>query len=204
MARLSITSDSTHASDKWPGFLDLLDSEPGKALDEFYRLASGTIARVPPRPVRGLAKQAFEDFFHDFVLACCKGRFRKLKQYRDRGRPFAGWLYVVAHNFALDWLARLDQPMENTNFAETAGVSGNGLAHLVQNVQQAISTLSEKCRLLLKLAAEEYTPKEMTLAMGWPEDQNAKASNDLRYCRRKLRQILADSGVDIEEELGSE
>jgi len=192
---------TTDNRDSWPEFLNLLESDPKGALDGFYRLACNSIGSVPPRPVRGLSKQDFEDFFHDFVGVCCEKRFRKLRKYANRGRPFAGWLYVVAHNYALDWIAKTGRPREVPGDYESEVNPDTGLSTLVDTVREAMRTLSEKCRLLLKLAAEEYTPKEMALAMGWSASDNAKASDDLRFCRRKLREVLTQSGVDVDAEL---
>jgi hypothetical protein len=45
-------------------------------------------------------------------------------------------------------------------------------------------------------AADGYKPRELTRLLGWPADWNKKASDDLRECRKRLRQSLAAAGID--------
>jgi hypothetical protein len=47
------------------------------------------------------------------------------------------------------------------------------------------------------MAADEFTPKEMVKVLRRPPRDNKKVSDDLRYCRRKLRKLLTEMGVDV-------
>jgi hypothetical protein len=49
------------------------------------------------------------------------------------------------------------------------------------------------------MAAEEWLPREMVVAMGWPKEKARKLSNDLGYCRKKLENLLFQEGLDIEK-----
>ena len=65
-------------------------------------------------------------------------------------------------------------------------------------MKKIISRLDEKCRLLLEMAADELSIKEMVRLLRLSPDQNKKVSDDLRYCRKKLKKLLGEGGIDIE------
>lgn len=196
----------------WPSFLDLLDSDPDRAFEEFYRLACEVLHSMPPRPMRDLSNEDRQDLTHDIVYHCVKHEFRVLRQYRDRGKPFTVWLYAIAHNRALDFIRSRGCKPDTVSIHEDP--DGKGLENVLSDrkesndsrielgdllnaVRKAISSLGDYCRVLLEMAADEFTPREMVQVLRLPADQNKKISDDLRYCREKLRKRLAAGGIDI-------
>jgi RNA polymerase sigma factor (sigma-70 family) len=196
----------------WPSFLNLLDADPDKAFDGFYRFTVAVLTTRPPRPMLSATKEEREDLIHDIVYHCVRDNFRVLRLYRPKGRPFTAWLYVVAHNKCLDWLR------VGSQIGKTVSIHGDGTGRGLENVladrvgnpenrleaseitpiiRNAMGQLGSHCRTLLELAADELTPKEMVLLLGLPVDQNKKISDDLRYCRKKLVRLLEKEGIDF-------
>ena len=205
-------------SDKtWPSFLSRLDSDPESAFEDFYRLAWRILEEVPPRPMRGLAEGDREDVFHETIYHCVRNNFRILRRYVDRGRPFAAWLYTIAHHKCIDFLRVGRVQSGSVSFDQDP--DGKGLEKILSNpaddpvkrvelaevlgiVKSALAELGDYCRLLLEMASDELTPREMVLVLRVPRDQNKKVSDDLRYCREKLKKRLAEIGLDISSFIG--
>jgi len=196
----------------WPTFLDVLDSDPDTAFVDFYRFAVRTLSTAPPRPMRNLSQDDRQDLIHDIIYHCAKDNFRVLRQYVDKGKPFAAWLYVMAHNLCVDHFRSKGRDPDVVSINRNSGGtslenilsnrgSSNGkkseLVELIAIVKKTIKRLDEYCRLLLEMAADEFTPKEMVAVLRLPPDQNKKVSDDLRYCREKLKRRLAEGGLDI-------
>jgi RNA polymerase sigma factor (sigma-70 family) len=196
----------------WPSFLDLFDSDPDRAFEEFYLLASEVLHVQPPRPMLGLSHEDRQDLAHDIIYHCVKDDFRVLRSYRDQGKPFTVWFYPIAHNKTLDFIRSRGRKPETTSIHED--VDGKGLENVLSNpkdntgsrieladllnaVRKAVASLSDYCRMLIEMAADEFTPKEMAQVLRLPADQNKKVSDDLRYCREKLRKRLSTGGIDI-------
>lgn len=195
----------------WPSFLDRLDTDPKAAQIDFYRFLEWTLNRVPPEPMRSLCKEQQEDVKQEVFLHCIQEDCRVLRQYVNRGKPFAAWLYTVARNVCVDHIRKKKPRKEEVSIHE--GSNGTGLENILANpadvlkrqviaryipiVKKMIERLDEHCRILLEMAADEFTPKEMALVLGLPASQNKKISDDLRYCREKLRKRLAEAGIDI-------
>jgi len=192
----------------WPPFLDLLNNDPDTAFADFYRFAVTTLTSTPPRPMRSLNQDDCQDLIHDIIYHCVKDNFRVLRQYAHRRKPFAAWLYAIAHNLCLDRLRskgyREEAASSNiTNLIEILPIRDEsvdkriGLKELIAIVRKTITQLSQYCRLLLEMAADEFTPKEIVKVLRLPADQNKKVSDDLRECRRKLKKRLGEAGIDI-------
>jgi DNA-directed RNA polymerase specialized sigma24 family protein len=196
----------------WPSFLDRLDNDPDGAFEEFYKLASESLGSVPPRPMSSLNVDDRQDLFHDIVYHCVKDNFRILRRYVNRGRPFIAWLYVVAHHRCMDYIrsrgfrpdtASIHADSEGKGLEQVlpdpSGTGGRSLEHaeILDAVRKGMRQMGEYCRLLLEMAADEFTPGEMTLVLRLPADQNKKVSDDLRYCRKRLKKWLAHVGIEI-------
>lgn len=196
-----------------PEFLDLMDSNPDRAFADFYRFAVTLLSRKPPRPLLSVKPEDRQDIIHDIVYHCVKDDFRVLRRYVPRGRSFAAWLYVVAHNRSLDLILAGGQAAMTVSMHEQE--DGTALEHVLSDpanshdktvefseivgfVTRAIGQIDEHCRLLLEMAADEFTPKEMVRVLGLAPGQNKKVSDDLRYCRNKLKRLLSRMGVDLE------
>jgi RNA polymerase sigma factor (sigma-70 family) len=196
----------------WPLFLDLLDENPQKAFSEFYSFARKLLTVKPPRTLQELSKPESEDMIQDIILHCVQDSFRVLRRYQDRGKPFAAWLYILAHNKCLDYLRGLKREVETTSGGFEPGSKDHAtlcsdpdidpevrtrLHSVIELVGTCVSKLGDYCELLLKCAADEYTPSEIVLVLGWPKDKNKKVSDDLRECRKRLRKMLEAQGVDL-------
>ena len=195
----------------WPQFLDLLDSDTQAALAGFYRFLTWTFSKVPPRPVRSLRTEDQEDVKQEIFVHCIEKDFRVLRQYVPSGRPFAAWLYTVAHNVSIDYIRKKEsnhkvvsihedsngKSLENTLVNPIDEVKRFMIARYIPAAKKMMERLDEYCRLLLEMAADEFTPKEMVLALGLPTNQNKEVSDKLRYCREKLKKLLGEAGIDI-------
>jgi len=195
-----------------PAFLQLLDSDPEQGFAEFYRLARALLTVSPPRVMWQVPADKREDQIHDIILHCCRDDFRVLRRYQDRGKAFAAWFMLVARNKILDHLRSKDSdsgvPLAEED-SENPGVvlrDGTPLAdaqteqrQIIELVREALQMMSDKCRILIEGAAEGYRPRELTKLLGWPADQNKKASDDLRECRKRLRRLLGEQGLDPEQ-----
>ena len=193
-----------------PDFLERLASDPEACFTGCYAFIRNLLRICPPSVLRNLTPDRRDDMAHDLVLHCCKDDFRVLRRYQDRGRPFAAWLQLVARNRFLDSVRReqkvhmvaLDgdpdaEPLQVPDPTATARVDGSvDRETLLTKVRQALDILSDKCRLLVQGAADGYKPRELVKLLGWPADWNKKASDDLRECRRRLRLLLVDQGMD--------
>jgi RNA polymerase sigma factor (sigma-70 family) len=198
---------------QWPPFLDLLDSNPQAAFAGFYKFAVEHLWNTPPRPMRQLNREDFQDILHDIVFHCVKDDFRVLRKYVAKGKPFASWLYAVAHNKSLDFLGSdksnadcvsIEKESDGKSLAEILpGLHDGGeerfeLRNLIATIRRLMASTDERCRMLLELAADEYKPSEMLTILQLRPDQNKKVSDDLRYCREKLKKRLREEGVDID------
>jgi RNA polymerase sigma factor (sigma-70 family) len=201
----------------WPPFLDSLESDPKNSLEEFYRFLSRALRKVPPRPMRKLLKDDQEDMIHKVYVHCTKDDAAVLRRYVPGDRPFGAWLYTVAHHLCVDHIRReaprksevsihnnpngggLEDSLANPVNEERRGIA----ARYAQIVREIIAQLGDHCRVLLEMAADEFTPKEMVLVLRLPASENKKVSDDLRYCREKLRKRLRDKGINIDSVLTS-
>lgn len=193
----------------WPSFLDLLSTSPERAFEQFYLFAQRMLTVCPPSVMWQVTPSNREDHIHDIVLHCCRDDFRVLRRYQNRGKPFAAWFMLVARNKILDQLrSKANAPKVSLaeEDAENPGVvlvDSAPLAdeqterrRIVELVTGTLQNLSDQCRILIQGAAEGYRPRELTRLLGWPADQNKKASDALRECRKTLRRLLANGGLD--------
>jgi RNA polymerase sigma factor (sigma-70 family) len=195
-----------------PEFLGLMDGDPDRAFAGFYTFAVALLSRKPPRPLLSIRPEDRQDIIHDIVYHCVKDDFRVLRRYVPKGRSFAAWLYVVAHNKSLDLISAKGQPAvtlsihqkeDGRALEQVLSDPGNThdrqaeLSEIVGIVVKAIGRLDEHCQLLLEMAADEFTPKEIVKVLGLAPEQNKKVSDDLRYCRNKLKRLLVEMGADL-------
>ncbi len=198
--------------ESYPDFLTRLDSDPDRAFRDFYEYTAKLLSAQPPFQVRALTDIEICDLVNEVVLHCVSDGFRVLRQYVDKGRPFGAWLYIMAQHKCIDRIRRnrLVTNAESKPDSESAKSANAGSAHselnpeeqyrfgaVVEVVRRCIATLGQQCQLLLKLAAEEYTPMEIALALGLDNNSNKKVSDAMRECRRQLRKSLDAQGLDL-------
>ena len=201
----------------WPDFLDELDTHPQRAAEAFYRFTFRLIQVAPPRVLNQLDQGDRDDLVQDVVVYCIRDDFRVLRTYKDVGKPFAAWLFFMIRNRVLDRLksrSRKDRTivrdrsesspegLERSDAEVPRGADSSDRASFTEVlgvVRRLMQSLDEHCRLLLRMAGDELTPREMTRLLGWPPERSKKVSDDLRYCRKKLFSLLAEKGIDPQE-----
>ena len=200
----SASAPTSHVTrDSFPWFLRDLDQNPQRAAAGFHEFAWKLLRCSPPPRFQGLAEVDREDIIADLVVRWLSDDFAVLRRYRDNGRPFAGFLATAANNRATDrWRRIQDQRKRDRNLDEPAedGVplaerlSDGEVGHderyedrlKLQQVEECLGNVSERCQVLLHGAADGMKPRELTVLLGWPPDWNKKAHDALRECRRSL------------------
>jgi RNA polymerase sigma factor (sigma-70 family) len=213
----------------WPDFLDLIDSNPNKANDSFARYLCKIFSIwIPPR-LRGFPKDRHLDFTQDCYIEFTKNNYRKLRLYQNRGKPFASWFLVACSNLAQDWAAKSrnieSDPMPqiagndeatdelwNVIITKAAGPkpdqeTGAIWKELLRIASSFMKELDRRQQLLLTLSAEGYEPREIVKLLGESPERNKAISDDIRYARSKLRQMLDDylkrGGMNLSDYFGS-
>lgn len=193
---------SAHDLDShWPAFLDLLDTDPHRALEGIHTFAWKLFEVHPPFILRKLDPTDRQDRIADLVLSCSQDRFRKLRSYRNVGKPFAAWLSTVLVRQAINWLRsrkpaeELTESLQSVEDDQSPGLSGR----VVDSLNRCMGQMTEKCRLYLVCTADGMKPRDIALLLGVPEVDNKRISDDLRHCRRRLRELLLAEGVDPDE-----
>jgi RNA polymerase sigma factor (sigma-70 family) len=164
----------------------------------------------PPAIMRSLGEAEREDLIQDVILHCTEDKLRALKSYRNTGRPFSVWLYFITRNRTLDFLRRegrmarfRDELTADHADISTDGNLGpeqsNSVKVVLVKVADGLRGLDQKCRILIGFAADEYAPREIALALGLTPDHAKKISDDLRHCRRKLRDYIESQGVNLSD-----
>ena len=201
---MPIVSSSTAVHDldtPWPGFLDYIDREPRKALEGLHVFAWKLFETRPPSILRGLDRSDRQDRIADLVYSCARDGFRKLRTYRNAGRPFSGWLTTVLVNQVLDGL-RSRRPSEE--LTESLGGPDEDPPVILSNwlqerLKRCFDRMSERCQLYLACLADGLRPREIAELLQLPPSDNKSISDDLRYCLRRLREMLLQEGVNPEE-----
>lgn len=200
----------------WPGFLDELDRNPDNVQIEFYKFTRAVLELNPPKYMRYLVSDEQEDVFSETFLFCIKDDFAILRTYINKGKPFAGWFYTILNNKVIDFLRAKSRKPEvnpvnpdhgNDDFLDFQPAPNPDPVKIIEfkrilaTTNEAIKQLSENCQLLLTLASDGLRPREIVKILRFNPDKNKKVSDDLRECRRKLRKLLADKGVNLKEYL---
>ncbi len=188
----------------WPYFLDLLDSSPAEAWEGFYAYAWRLVQLQPPRPLRSLPEEEREDLLADIIQDFQESNFRLLRTYENEGKPFSAWFWRTLWNRAVDRLKYLKRRRHEglDDGYQATGTLPDRLAEardMLDHVRSALTRLSPQCQLVLQAAAEGYTSRELQVLLQLPRDENKKLSDQLRYCRRRLVDELAQLGIEVTE-----
>jgi DNA-directed RNA polymerase specialized sigma24 family protein len=201
--------------ESWPLFLDYLDSDPFKAAEGFCTFAVKFFRGINPRFLLAFDSEEQKDVMQEICLHCIDHDFRILRQYQPGGRGFGSWFYVIAHNKAMDLLRRRGRYSKIVSQNVLNEKRGNGekidllpSPHTIlitkdrlRIVQSLITGMDRYCQLLIKMGSDELTPLEMTRVLRWQPHKARKISDDLRYCREKLRKMMNQQGVDAVKSL---
>jgi|SRR5712671_392744 len=185
----------------WPAFLDLLDLDPRRALEELHTFAWKLSEARPPAVLRSLDLADRQDRIADLVLSCFQDDFRRLRKYQNVGKPFAAWLSTVLMRQVVSWL-RSRRPVDELTDAVGAFEGDHPLGltgRVVDCLNRCLGRMTEKCQLYLTCAADGMKPREIVLLLGLPDGENKRVSDDLRHCMRRLREMLLAEGLDPEE-----
>lgn len=194
-------------NDSWPRFLDLLDTDPDRAWEEFHAFAWKLTRLRQPPAVLSLAVEEREDLLADIVQDFQENGFRLLRRYQDRGRPFAAWFWLVLKRRALDRLKTMKMRDHEAISEEFQGggpspTDETGSRSALEVVRALIRQLSPRCRVLLLATAEGYRPKDLLELGSLPYTDNKKLADHLKNCRRSLIKALARQGYAVDDLLG--
>lgn len=186
----------------WPEFLGLLDSSPTLALDGLYRFTWKLMAARPPRIYRSMSREDREDCVVDLVVGLADRDFRRLRTYRDHGRPFASWLCTTATRHAIRWLVGRRATVElPADLAADDPAPDPVLGSLRDEIAECMAKLSPKCRTYLICLADGMRPRDVVQFLRLDMEENRAVSDDTRYCKEKLRSLLASRGITPESVL---
>ena len=167
--------------------------------------------RVHPATImQSLAEAERADIVQEVILHCTEDKLKLLRSYRDTGRPFSVWLYFIARNKTIDLLRKKGREarflkenrnpgQSNQDPIEVGPEKNTCVREILDRVAKELEELDQKCRILLRFAADEYRPQEIALALGLTRSHAKKISDDLRHCRRKLRDSIERKGIDLSD-----
>lgn len=189
-----------------PWFADGGDSDPERRMAAFEAYARWFFRENPLWLTRHLTADEWADLQRSIILHCVTDNFRALKQFRSAGGNFDAWFCTVCMNQIRDHLKSRNRYREVIQLlpepaGESDAVSGHDpeetarLRRLTGEVNRGIAELDRYCRVLVRLAGEEFRPREMVRVLRWPPAKAKKVSDDLKYCKEKLRKWLAERGI---------
>jgi len=197
----------------WPAFLDAIERDMVRAKRDFAVFAYKLLQSYPPRILQGQTKEEREDWIQEIILHFTSDDCRVLREYRNTGHPFAAWFITVANHKAYDFCRKTgayrekttsldDKPdyLSHPDASDSADVRSE-LGEVIGKVLACIKQMSRKCQILLQAAAEEYNPREMLALLGDDAGSNKQAADDLRACRKRLKALLTEKGVELDRYL---
>jgi RNA polymerase sigma factor (sigma-70 family) len=198
------------AEDRSPPFLAMLDSDREAAWRQFHDFFRRSMVAGLPRRIHLFPRDRHEDLVQELLLALVDRNFARLRQYRDQGKPFVGWLYSVCNRLLIDWRNRKvpgdpagsdtdagDPDRLNVPAPPARAAVPDQLARAVRSAWDRLDTF---CKALLAAAVEDrLKPREIASLFRLPADDNKAISNKVRSCKDSLRRHLRDVGYGPEE-----
>ena len=193
----------------WPAFLDVLEKDLARAKHEFAVFAYKLLQSQPSRILQSQTTEEREDWIQEIILHFTNDDCRVLREYRNTGHPFAAWFITVVNHKAYDFYRKTGTYRDRTTSMDDkpAGIGHSDpsdpadirteLSEIIGKVSACIQKMSRKCQILLQAAAEEYNPREMLALLGEDAGTNKQAADDLRACRKRLKALLAEDGIDL-------
>jgi DNA-directed RNA polymerase specialized sigma24 family protein len=202
------------AEKRVPEFVKLIDSDPDKAFREFYKFLRKLVSVNLPKLYRLLSKEDQEEVLDNVAVKCWRDNWKVMRKCVKSGGSVAGYLRAMVQNAAFDrlfrdkWLEIVklyeDITKETADFLEAIpDLKSNpereeASARILGIVKDTILHMSENCQMLLLLASEEYEIRYMVQVLGLPKDRNKAISGALGECRKKLRKLLLQKGIEID------
>jgi len=186
----------------WPDFMGRLDSDPEWARGRFMEAGFRFLLASPPRSFRWFDDDRRPELASAALYALVEGDFKRLRQYRDRGRRFAGWLVMVAHNKAAEvWRQEDRAPIScETDVIDASRPAPAGVDVLdrmiVEKVRSVIMAMEHRCRRILSgrllwgLSNRELADLEPRHGV-----TNKMIGDWYRQCRLKLVAKLEKLGI---------
>lgn len=142
--------------------------------------------------------QLAEDLTGDVFTRALKG----MEKYQDQGKPFAAWLYRIAHARVVDHYRRIgrrpdESDIENIPVAVTPNMDENMMRkHAARTLRTAIAELTDEQQQVIILRFVEGHRIETVAEM---MDKNANAIKALQHrALRSLARFLERSGIEVE------
>ena len=148
------------------------------------------------------------DFAIQIITALVKDDCRRLRTYRDQGRPFLAWFRTVAARYAIDMIRGQDAITRPLVYASAGGDDNDIFDHIAspspveqdeqlgEIIREAIRSFGEHhCRQILWMRyVDEYSNQEISRRL--PENwSNVEVGNRFRRCRLRLLERLVDKGI---------
>jgi len=210
----SLYSEDHPLRQSWPSFLDTLEQDITRGKHEFAIFAYKLLQTRTPKILRSQTDEEREDWIQEIIVHFTDDDCRILREYRNTGHPFAAWFITVVNHKAYDFYRKFSSYRERTTSIDDKpeGVGQpdlsdpadrrTELSEIIGKVATCIRKMSRKCQILLQAAAEEFNPREMLTLLGKDAGTNKQAADDLRACRKRLKALLMDEGVELGRYLG--
>ncbi len=198
------------ADPAWPTFLDDLDCCPALAQEALAQLLH-ELLNARPWLVRPLPEHMRDDVLPDVFLACVERDFRRLRSYRNRGRPFVHWLCRIVSNHVRDrlrsWTRECVGRISFEDSRETTECLVDGSPGPLRHVEArerfrrtwaVVNGLGGDAPLLIAGAAFELSGRELAVHAGRCEGDRADRRaakhvlDSLRYVRGRLAVELSE------------
>lgn len=186
----------------WPAFLDLLDTDSHSAQEGLWDFLYRLLIVRPPGVYARCRLEVREDVRQDVFLRLCEANFRRLRTYRDCGRPFSGWLAQVIYRRTID---EVTSQLPDVELNPDKEIGDTGEEHLctqqvLDRVRRLIQELPAQHRRILYLSTDGLKPREIAPLMGL---DNKTVSEKLRHARNRLKQLLDREGTELDQRRGS-
>lgn len=189
--------------DFYPEFLRSLDSDPDGSKSRFYAFARAVYTTKPPRILLSLPDDEREDVFQDLCVKCLQDDCKVLRSYVDRSIPFSALLLLMMHRFAINKIrARIDA-ISLVSGDIVAEPIDPDWARTMQGVEKCLGVMTEVDRVILRLLAEQYTPKEIADELaGAVKNRKASIYEQIDTARRRLAKCVEGQGISLDDILG--
>jgi len=194
----------------WPDFFDIMETDLARGATVFMDAGYRYLMARPPKEF--FARPSLEpgDFAVRIVAALAQNDCRRLRQYRDQGKPFLAWFRRVATRMAID-IVRQDISITGP-LVYASGNSDDDDDDILGRIESppvvepddwlgdavrsAIRSFgAHYChRILWMRYVDEYSNQEISRRCpeGW---SNVEVGNRFRRCRLRLLETLANQGI---------
>ena len=191
-----------------PDFLEIMETDLTAGMRIFIDAGYRYLLARPPKEFFACPGLEPADFAIQIICALVKDDCRRLRKYRDQGKPFLAWFRTVAVRYAIDIMRKNDSitgPLTSTgsggedddifDHVERAPVV-LGDEDLGNVIRESIRSMGDHpChRILWMRYVDEYSNQEISQQSpeGW---SNVEVGNRFRRCRLRLMEKLKEQGI---------